>query len=303
MIDVPCMVCGSRASTDLWTLRRDTHLEAIGVAGTTVRKVMCRGCGLVYSRPRLSHAELSTLYSTFRTSDTPSPRHLAAKQQLAEDDARWLLAQTGVPGDVLEIGSSEGSFLNRLRLAGSRTIGVEPSSFGEYGRRTYGLDIRRGLFEEMAFEPASRDLVVALRVLEHAGDPRAFLARAGVVLRPGGLLYLEVPSAWKPRHALEEFLGAQHLWLFTAGSLIRLLGEHGFTPVALDERGRGLRILARLTASATSGHRVAGAQPSAAAAYRLRMIYARHRVKYFWKTRARPPLAAAARRIVGKRRT
>jgi SAM-dependent methyltransferase len=178
----------------------------------------------------------------------PSPAHLAAKQRLALEDFEWLRSHVSATGRVLEIGSSEGSFLDLMARAGWRAVGVEPSAFAEFGRTTFGLDVRRGLFEDMSFPEAAFDLVVALRVLEHVSDPRTFLRRVAAVVETGGLLYLEVPSAWKPRHRLAEFLGAQHLRLFTKEPLRSLLASEGFNAVILDERGRGLRVLARRVA-------------------------------------------------------
>jgi SAM-dependent methyltransferase len=303
MIEAPCVVCDSREIADVWRPRRDTYLESIGLPGDASRKVLCLRCGLVYAQPRLESAELDRLYASFRPSEVPDAHHLAAKQQLAQGDFDWLRSRLPIgPGGALEIGSSEGSFLRLLAGAGWRASGVEPSAFAEFGRTTYGLDIRRGLFEAMTFEERSFDLVVALRVLEHVADPRVFLRRIASLITARGFMYLEVPSAWKPRHRLNEFLGAQHLRLFTPASLVALIESEGFDSVAVDDRGRGLRLLARRRpspADATRPERMRLTPPAPMTRWVLRALYARHRLRYFWKARGRVVAVALARRLPG----
>ena len=88
MIDVPCVVCGSRASTDVWHPRHDEYLEALGLPPGAARKVLCLQCGLLYSRPQLEPAELTRLYASFRRSEMPGAAHLAASWENAQPASR-----------------------------------------------------------------------------------------------------------------------------------------------------------------------------------------------------------------------
>jgi hypothetical protein len=101
---------------------------------------------------------------------------------------------------------------------------------------------------------------------------------------------------------LNEFVGAQHLRLFTASSLVRLLAEECFEAVVVDERGRGLRLLARLRAIPSTRVDSTLARPGRLDPWRLRAIYARHALKYLWKSSGRVKVAAAARRVPGAKR-
>ena len=57
-----------------------------------------------------------------------------------------------------------------------------------------GKDVAvRGDAHHLPFHDASLDAIVMQAVLEHLRDPRAAIAEAMRVLRPGGALYLEVP--------------------------------------------------------------------------------------------------------------
>jgi SAM-dependent methyltransferase len=168
-------------------------------------------------------------------------------------------------------------------------------------RDHYGLDVHKDLFERVPLPPASFDVVTALRVLEHVSDPRDVLARIRSVLLPAGRLYLEVPDAARPRHRLTEFLGSQHLRLFSAAALSSLLESSGFTPIALDPTGRGLRALAAISSPRAGSplRAMAVVPPTLSAVARLRATYATHQARYLWKTRGRPALVAAARAALG----
>jgi SAM-dependent methyltransferase len=301
MIEAPCLVCGSAEAWNVWRLRGDPYLDQLGLHGADVRKVMCRRCGLVYSRPQLDAAEITRLYLSFRESPRPNALHLAAKQRLAADDFAWLRERLTGVGHVLDIGCAEGSLLHEFQLAGWQCTGIEPSVFARFAREHYGLEVHESLFERVSLPQASFDVVTALRVLEHVSDPRDVLARIRSVLSPDGRLYLEVPDAARPRHRLTEFLGSQHLRLFSAGALSSLLESCGFTPVAVDPTGRGLRALAVVcpTGHTAPGNTTSVVPPNRSAVTRLRARYARHYARSVWKTRGRPALIAAGRATFG----
>jgi 2-polyprenyl-3-methyl-5-hydroxy-6-metoxy-1,4-benzoquinol methylase len=301
MIAPPCLVCGSSQTWTVWRLPRDPYLEQLGLHDADVRKVMCRQCGLVYSRPQLDADEITRLYSSFRESPTPSALHLAAKQHLAADDFAWLRPRLTAEGRVLDVGCAEGSLLHEFQQAGWHCTGIEPSAFARFAREHYGLDVHESVFEHVSLSPASFDLVTALRVLEHVSDPRDVLIRIRSLLAPGGHLYLEVPDAAKPRHRLTEFLGSQHLRLFSAGALSSLLRSCGFRPVAVDTAGRGLRALAALAAPEARGqsNSTTVLSPTVVSVACLRATYVAHQARYVWKTRGRPALAASARGLLG----
>lgn len=249
MKEEPCLVCEERQAIPVYVLRQDPYLRRLGLRGQQVQKVMCRGCGLVYSKPQLEPVELKRLYETLRESSHPSKEHLWWKRKMGEGDFQWVAPHLPAAGRVLDIGCSEGSFLMQFKQAGWVTCGVEPSDYAQYGQKVYGLDIRQGAFEETELPQRAFDLVTALRVLEHLSDPKVFLERVKTLLKPDGFLYLEVPDAFKPRHHLAHFLGAEHLRLFTQGSLTRFLKQSGFNPWVVDGENQGLRVLARMSSS------------------------------------------------------
>lgn len=300
MQESPCVVCASSEAIPIYTMRRDPYLHRLGLEGTRVTKVMCRVCGLIYSRPQLEASELKRLYDMLRVGSTPSEEHLWWKQRQAEEDFQWVTPYLPAKGAVLDIGCSEGSFLMQFQRLGWVTCGVEPSAFAQFGRQVYGLDIRQGTFEEVDLPLRTFDIVTALRILEHVADPRSFLTRVKVLLKPGGWLYLEVPNVWRPRHHPTEFLGAQHLRLFTRSSLLALLGQLGFVPVAMDDQGRGLRVLAQPAMEDETP--VVAFEPlnhAFAQAMALHYVLLSYRMTHFWTSTMKSKVRHSLDRLLG----
>lgn len=107
---------------------------------------------------------------------------------------------------VLEIGSGFGTNVAAWILNFSVDgYGVEPSSEGfdagfEASRRLLaanGIDPARitgAVGEDLPFPDRSFDIVYSANVLEHTRDPARVLEEAIRVLRPGGVLHMEIPN-------------------------------------------------------------------------------------------------------------
>jgi 2-polyprenyl-3-methyl-5-hydroxy-6-metoxy-1,4-benzoquinol methylase len=106
---------------------------------------------------------------------------------------------------VLELGSGMGLFTTVARRLGVECFGSEPCAASYMNLRLAsdellsgnGLDpnlISKSPGEELPWPDASFDVVVAFQVLEHVASPRETLAEALRVLRPGGLLFMDMPN-------------------------------------------------------------------------------------------------------------
>jgi hypothetical protein len=79
----------------------------------------------------------------------------------------------------------------------------------------------------------SFDQVTIDHVLEQAESPTATLRAIHRVLRPDGLLFVEVPNMLDP-NMFYDLLLHEHLFHFTPDTLGALLERHGFTTVAVE---------------------------------------------------------------------
>lgn len=138
---------------------------------------------------------------------------------------------------VLEVGSGDGRFLERMAARGWKPVGIEPSV--KDSRAPGPLEpspVLSTTVEEARFESASFDAVVLWHSLEHLGDPSEALGRIHEWLSPGGLVVIGVPNLV----SLQARLGGdrwfhqdlpRHRTHFSPAGLRALLGRTGFEPL------------------------------------------------------------------------
>ena len=214
---------------------------------------ICPRCGAHYARRRLRPDCIGKFYSyegywQHRQQDKQHPT-LFERQPLLEADGRvacWFATLArhtgGRPGTVVEVGCAEGTLLQRLRQAGWTTIGIEPDDRTAAAVRTKTrLDIRAGVFPALPAPPC--DLFVACDVLEHVPEPREFLEAAREALRPGGVLFLQLPLLEGTPADFGEmnakvFDPEEHVFVHSRASLATLLEAAGFDVLENDSAWR-----------------------------------------------------------------
>ncbi len=140
-------------------------------------------------------------------------------------------------GSVLEVGAADGSFLAHVA---SQRPGIALASLEVDENTRPARDALPGLRQYESFEAARGaaeryEIVCLFHVLEHIFDPGVFLADCVACLAPGGRLIVEVPSLDDPLLSLYDceayrrfYFQRQHPYVYSAGSLTRLLEHLGF---------------------------------------------------------------------------
>jgi SAM-dependent methyltransferase len=149
---------------------------------------------------------------------------------------------------ILEAGTGRrADRLVALRRMGFRDLlGVEPFIDADFVDR--GVAVRRGTLEDLP-ERGRWALVMLHHVFEHVPDPRATLAAAHRLLRPGGTCLIRTPLAdgelWA-RYGIDwyELDPPRHLFVFTRRSLAGLAAETGFSVVAEVDDSTELELIA-----------------------------------------------------------
>jgi len=127
----------------------------------------------------------------------------------------------------------------RLEEARNRCIASGmPGQIGQF--------LAANLNEPFPFADASMDAITAISVLEHAFDVYAFVRECNRILKPNGVLVIEVPNIAYFKHRIRLFLGrllitssphgwaegfgwdGGHLHYFTKDAVIGLLTGEGF---------------------------------------------------------------------------
>lgn len=147
-------------------------------------------------------------------------------------------------GRLLDVGCGVGGLLE-IAARHYDCVGLEPSPVGAEQTRRRGLTVIEGTFEEADIPESSFDIVLMDSVIEHVRSPRAVLAKANQVLRPGGVVVLKTPKFGGPAYrmhgrAWNGFRHGYHTVLFTGKMLGACLEATGFEVLERPRRDRML---------------------------------------------------------------
>lgn len=142
---------------------------------------------------------------------------------------------------ILEVGAGSGRDSLELQRRGAEVWVVDytPSALGLIARQPDGARLRRvcGNAFQLPFADASFDAVFHQGLLEHFRDPAGLLAENARVLKPGGVLLVDVPQRWHYYTPLKHALIAMDRWFagweteFTIEQLRGLVRAAGLEPV------------------------------------------------------------------------
>ncbi|MBN2117175.1 MAG: class I SAM-dependent methyltransferase [Anaerolineales bacterium] len=148
---------------------------------------------------------------------------------------------------VLDVGASAGTFVKLAGDQGWLAFGIEPSWSGTREALRKGLDIPIAVAEKLPFPDETFDLVHSHHVFEHLANPMDAAQEAWRVLKPGGVIFIEVPNQFDNIMFRRDMLfrrvpqrqrnirSIHHLWFFGRSTLQRLLIQAGFQKVQVHD--------------------------------------------------------------------
>jgi 2-polyprenyl-3-methyl-5-hydroxy-6-metoxy-1,4-benzoquinol methylase len=207
----------------------------------------CGYAGLDYVVP-VHERYVATDYSYTAGNSRVSREHFA---ELAQDISDF---KAGFADDdlIVDIGGNDGTFLRAARQCGaSRLINVEAAPYAATLSRQADLVTIETVWGAGAVdepEKLNASVIVTTNVLNHADQPREFIAACAANLRPGGLLVIEVPSlidllakgAW-------DTIYLEHISYFCGSALYELLAACGLHVIRIEDvsyMGGSLRVWA-----------------------------------------------------------
>jgi 2-polyprenyl-3-methyl-5-hydroxy-6-metoxy-1,4-benzoquinol methylase len=159
------------------------------------RIIRCLDCGFGFSETRPTEDQLSDIYRQMDVAVYES--EAIGRIRTARRHLKILQRYAPSPGRILDVGCASGKFLLECVAAGWEVVGLEPSSLlSEQARELLprSAEVLPLTLQETDFAESSFDAVTLWDVLEHVPDPLQFFERAFSLLRPGGVLLVNVPN-------------------------------------------------------------------------------------------------------------
>jgi 2-polyprenyl-3-methyl-5-hydroxy-6-metoxy-1,4-benzoquinol methylase len=230
-------------------MTRENHPGRVLHQAEHFRVVECAACGFAHVDPKPPPADLERFYEG-QFYDEANPDYLAKtereiaywNQVVFAARERQLRSFLGAKGRILDIGCCGGFLLRYFAEQGWDVLGLEP------GRSAYQWATEKSrvpaipiFFELAAEEELGRfDAVHLAFVIEHVREPKEFLQKIRRILKPGGVVCLEVPNDFNPLQAVvTSRLSKEAYWIcapdhinyFTFDSMENLLRLSGFDPL------------------------------------------------------------------------
>ena len=146
--------------------------------------------------------------------------------------------------EVCDLGCGAGDFLSRMRDHGAKPTGVDPSPVSGKALGLKQIEFYLGKADALPSALVGRqfDVVTMFHSLEHCRDPALAVANAASLLKPNGLLVIEVPNM--ECRGFEKYGpvwwhtdAGRHLQFLTKGSLSKLIALVGLEPIKWEYMG------------------------------------------------------------------
>lgn len=206
---------------------------------------VCDVCRLVQVPENVGQAEIFSEYSYFSSYSTTFLEHA---REYAHRAAQEL--SLGPDSLVVEVASNDGYLLRHFHALGIGVLGIEPAANVARAAEALGLPTRVAFLDSaLGREIGPRaDLVVANNVLGHVPDLRDFVAGLAAMVRPDGVVSVEV------HHVLRLLEGLQvdtvyhehrsYFSLLTASRALESAGLAVFDAELIPTHGGSLRLWA-----------------------------------------------------------
>ena len=231
-----CPVCNAATIGDVMQVKDFT------VSGELFTIAQCKSCSLRFTRDAPAADAIAAYYKSENyISHTDTAKglvnrlyHFVRKRTIAQKRTMIEKITKTSGGDILDVGSGTGAFLNEMKRNGWNVTGLEPDAGARIiARDTYGLELAdSGQLYQL---PDNHFEAITLwHVLEHVHDLAMYVQQLKKLLAEKGKLFIAVPNYTShDAEVYKEFWSAydvpRHLYHFSPASMKVLMENHGLS--------------------------------------------------------------------------
>jgi ubiquinone/menaquinone biosynthesis C-methylase UbiE len=250
MTQSACQACGAKVTSLDPLPVRDFDGSIFNFEGVFLH---CTSCGFVRVESGLTDSTLARYYSNECLYSTLSGVGVGgdSKEDITRYDfsVKFMKANNCISGTLADIGCSRGGFIRYLakHMPSVTATGVDCDlrSLGILARD--GHEALEGDVFQLPFGDNEKDLLSYFHVFEHLYDVDSALQEARRVLKPQGILLIEVPDA--SSYFKEETYVGPMFWLgmkehvnhFTSAALLHFLKRHHFQIVKFTHSSQPMK--------------------------------------------------------------
>jgi SAM-dependent methyltransferase len=199
--------------------------------------VKCDNCGLIFACFLPTPVQLEDFYNKHKQ---PTKERIetylrgrTSRERRNRRKLSYLEKIQGHKGRLLDIGCGLGLLVKDASERGWQAQGIDlDKDLIEYGTKTFHVDLIHTRLEEANFPDGYFDVITMFNLLDHIGEPLTFLKEVERVLRPGGVIYLNLHDAggWKAKKFKENwsaYCPPGHLYYYNLGTLEAMLHKTG----------------------------------------------------------------------------
>lgn len=216
----------------------------------------CLDCGFIFMSPRPDLSERNALFGgavpdllrPYSAEQANYGEVTKGRLEFFRKRIRDLLKELSYrPNEIhfLDIGASSGYMVEAALEAGIKAQGIEPGESGINAAKERGIGLIKSTAEVLPFPDNCFDIIHSHHVFEHIADPMVAAREAYRVLKPGGLLLIEVPNQFDNIRFWRDVLlnrvlqrkrdirSVHHLSFFSKRSMKKLLSNAAFNEIKI----------------------------------------------------------------------
>ena len=213
-----CPVCKSNASKQIFTADGGVYVK-------------CEPCEMVYLNPVFKDDALTKFYQNNNEVQSQVVSNEGDFYRIIYQKGLDAITRTRSSGQLLDVGCSSGTFLDLARTAGWQTSGTDLNKAEVKVAISKGHKIYPTV--ESIDSGQKFDAISLWDVFEHIKDGHRFLTLLKHILAPGGVIFMQIPSAGslaaRIMHDLcKMFDGLEHVNLYSPSTIKKVTEANGF---------------------------------------------------------------------------